>query len=598
MAKKNAGPQSSAYERPSVKSSLILKRLWGYLSHFKWLLILALVLNITGNLLALLGPMLSGKAIDALKLGVGQVDFPTVFYYAGLMIVFYLISSILSYALAALMVRLSRNVVYRMRKDIFEHLMKLPVGFYDSRPIGDILSSLSYDVDTINASLSNDLVQMLSSVITVVGSFVMMCSISPQLLLISVVTIPASMLFTKYRSKRVRKLFRARSENLGALNGYTEEITGGLKTIKAYHREEFFLDKFQEKNAAACKANFEADYFASMTGPMVNFINNLSLALISIFGALLYLAGSISLGNVSSFVLYSRKFSGPINEFSNIISELQSALAAAERVFRLLDVPEEPEDAPDAKPLDHTEGQVELKDVSFGYSPHSPVLKGFSLKAEPGQVVAIVGPTGSGKTTVINLLMRFYEPNSGTITVDGHSICTITRESLRKAYSMVLQDTWLFSGTILDNLAYGKEGVTLEEVQAAAKAAKIHRFIEALPEGYNTVLRDGGTNISKGQKQLLTIARAMLLDAPMLILDEATSNVDTQTEQRIQAAMLKLMEGRTCFVVAHRLSTIQNADLIAVLRDGTIAECGTHRELMKKAGYYQELYKAQFDSVE
>lgn len=569
------GGPSMAFEKPRAGAKAILRRLWRYLYHYKWLLAAAVALSLTGNLLALAGPKLSGYAIDAIRPGPGRVDFNTVFHYAKRMLVFYFAAAALSYVLATLMVRLSRNVVYRMRKDIYDHLMRLPVRFFDTHAIGDVLSVLSYDVDTINASLSNDLVQMLTSVITVAGSFGMMLSISPQLILIFVVTIPISVMFTRHRSKRVRPLYRRRSAGLGALNGFAEEMTGGLKTIKAYGREEVFLSRFEEKNRLACDANYEADAFSSSTGPGVNFINNLSLALVSLFGALLYMAGGISLGSVSSFVLYSRKFSGPINEFANIISELQSALAAAERVFQLLD---EAEEAPDA--------------------PGAPVLDGFTLAAQPGQVVAIVGPTGAGKTTVINLLMRFYDADSGSITVDGQEILSLTRASLRRAYSMVLQDTWLFSGTVYENLAYGKEGVTLEQVRAAARAAKIDRFIEALPQGYDTVLRDGGNSISKGQRQLLTIARAMLLDAPMLILDEATSNVDTRTERRIQAAMLRLMEGRTCFVIAHRLSTIRNADVIAVLREGTVAECGTHDELMRRGGYYSELYRAQFDAAQ
>ena len=513
------------------------------------------------------------------------------------MLVFYFAAAALSYVLATLMVRLSRNVVYRMRKDIYDHLMRLPVRFFDTHAIGDVLSVLSYDVDTINASLSNDLVQMLTSVITVAGSFGMMLSISPQLILIFVVTIPISVMFTRHRSKRVRPLYRRRSAGLGALNGFAEEMTGGLKTIKAYGREEVFLFLFGKEPPRLRRQLARRTPFSSSTGPGVNFINNLSLALVSLFGALLYMAGGISLGSVSSFVLYSRKFSGVINEFANIISELQSALAAAERVFQLLDEAEEAPDAPGARELSGVRGAVALRGVRFGYGG-APVLDGFTLAAQPGQVVAIVGPTGAGKTTVINLLMRFYDADSGSITVDGQEILSLTRASLRRAYSMVLQDTWLFSGTVYENLAYGKEGVMLEQVRAAARAAKIDRFIEALPQGYDTVLRDGGNSISKGQRQLLTIARAMLLDAPMLILDEATSNVDTRTERRIQAAMLRLMEGRTCFVIAHRLSTIRNADVIAVLREGTVAECGTHDELMRRGGYYSELYRAQFDAAQ
>ena len=591
------GPNSTAFECPRSSAS-VLKRLWTYLYRYKWLLFSAMVLSLASNVLALYGPKLSGNAIDAIRPGAGAVDFDTVFYYAGLMIVFYIISSALSYVLASIMVHLARNVVYSLRKDVYERLMGLPVSFYDSHQAGDIISVLSYDIDTVSASLSNDLVQMLGSVITVAGSFFMMLSISPRLILVFLVTIPASILFTRYRSKKVRPLYRKRSEELGRLNGFAEEMTGGLRTIKAYGREEYFRGLFEGYNINACRANYEADAFASSTGPTVNFINNVSLALVSFFGAMLYMGGSISLGNVSSFVLYSRKFSGPINEFSNIISELQSALAAAERVFRLLDEPLEAADKEGAGELEDVAGEIELRDVHFGYEAGShEVLKGFSLDVKPGQVAAIVGPTGAGKTTVINLLMRFYDPQSGSIRIDGREIGELKRQDLRRAWSMVLQDTWLFTGTVYENLAYGKEGVGLEEVRRAAKAAHIDGFINSLPNGYDTVLRDGGSGISKGQRQLLTIARAMLLDAPMLILDEATSNVDTRTEQRIQAAMLKLMEGRTCIVIAHRLSTIRNADIIAVLRDGRIAEQGTHDELIRKGGYYCELYKAQFDTA-
>lgn len=592
------GARGGTFEKPTGRAKPLLLRLWRYLARDKWLLALAAVLSISANLLALVGPKLSGNAIDAIRPGAGAVDFGTVFHYAGLMIAFYLLSSILSYGLATLMVTLSRKVVRRMRQELFDHLTRLPVRFFDDRAVGDVLSVLSYDIDTINASLSHDLVQMLASAITVIGSVLMMLSISPLLVLVFAVTVPISIIFTKFRAGRTRKLYRSRSEKLGILNGYAEEMTGGLKTIRAYHREKVFLDRFEQRNNDACDANCKADAFACITGPTVNFINNLSLALISIFGGLLYMAGGISLGNISSFVLYSRKFSGPINEFSNIISELQSAMAAAERVFRLLDEPEEAPDAPDAIELTHVRGDVDLKNVCFGYDPGTPVLKGLSLDTSPGQTIAIVGPTGCGKTTIINLLMRFYDADSGSITIDGKELCSVTRESLRRAFSMVLQDTWLFTGTIYENLVYGRPKVTREQVEAAARAAHVDSYIQSLPQGYDTLLADGGAGISKGQKQLLTIARAMLLNAPMLILDEATSNVDTRTERTIQAAMLELMAGRTCFVIAHRLSTIRGADKIAVIKDGCVAECGTHEELMAKGGIYCELYRAQFDAAD
>ncbi|MDD3335110.1 MAG: ABC transporter ATP-binding protein [Eubacteriales bacterium] len=587
---------STAYERPVMKSSELFRRLGKYLYQYKYLLLLALLLSVGGNLLALVGPKLSGAAIDAMRLGKGKVDFSTVYRYAVLMAAFYFASAGMSYLLAVLMIRLSKNVVYHMRKDAFNRLSSLPVSFFDCHQPGEVISVISYDIDTINASLSTDLVQMLASLITVVGSFVMMLSISPPLILIFLVTIPMSILFTRYRSRRVRPLYSRRSAKLGELNGFVEEMLNGQKTVKAYHQEAQFLRRFDERNETAVDANYQADHFACATGPTVNLINNLSLALISIFGALMYMGGGLSLGNISSFVLYSRKFSGPINEFANIISEIQSALAAAERVLRLIDWEPEKPDAPEAKPMEQVKGDVELKQVCFGYEPSKPILQKVSLHAPQGKVIAIVGHTGCGKTTLINLLMRFYDIDSGEITVDGKEIRTVTRNSLRRSYAMVLQDTWLFQGTVFENIAYGREDATREQAIAAAKATKIHRAIMALPNGYDTVLTDNGSNISKGQKQLLTIARAMLMDCPMLILDEATSNVDTQTERQIQKAMLALMKGRTCFVIAHRLSTIQNADQIIVMDSGRIVETGNHEELMARKGVYRALYDAQFEA--
>lgn len=582
------------YEKPKNRKGTIL-RLGRYMMQYKYLMLLAFGLTIASNLLSLMGPMLSGYAIDAIEPGVGRVDFARVFYYAALMVVFYLISSALSYVLSVLMIQISRKVVYKMRQDVFTHLMELPVGYFDTHQTGDIISRISYDIDTVNTSLANDLVQILTTLITVIGAFAMMIAISPRLVLVFVFTVPLSTILTKLITGKTRPLFRLRSRKLGELNGFVEEMISGQKTLKAYYQEENTIRKFDGKNEEAVEAYYRAEYYGSVVGPTVNFINNLSLTLVSVFGALLFLADQMSIGSISSFMLYSRKFSGPINEAANIMSELQSALAAAERVFNMIDEPAEVSDRENAEELSNVKGDVLLKNVSFGYTKEQAIIKGLDLYAASGKLVAIVGPTGAGKTTLINLLMRFYDAQEGQIFIDGSEIRDITRSSLRKAFAMVLQDTWLFQGTVFENIAYGKQGAAQEEVVAAAKAAKIHSYIKRLPQGYDTVLTDEGTNISKGQKQLLTIARAMLLDAPMLILDEATSNVDTRTELQIQQAMRKLMEHKTCFVIAHRLSTIQNADVILVVNHGKIVEQGTHRELMEREGFYYQLYRAQFE---
>jgi ATP-binding cassette subfamily B protein len=565
---------------------------------------------IVSNVLALAAPKLSQKAIDAIAVGAGNINIQEVLIYCSIMLVFYTVSALLSYVLAVAMVRLSQKIVYTMRKQLFDHLTELPVGFFDTHATGEIISRISYDIDTVNTSLSHDLLQICTSVVTVVGSLVMMASISPVLLIVFAVTVPLSIIYTKYRSTRVRPLFRKRSQKLGELNGYAEEMLSGQKTIRAYSRENVILSRFDKRNDEAVDAYYAAEYYACQVGPTVNFINNLSLSLVTMLGGIFYLffvlneSGqaailpmfTISLGGISAFVQYSRKFAGPINEFANIISELQSACSSAEKVFAIIDEKPETPDLDDASVLSDVEGDVRLENVKFGYTPDRTIIKNLSMHAKKGNVIAIVGPTGAGKTTVINLLMRFYDVDSGTICVDGKEIRGITRESLRKAYTMVLQETWLFHGTIYENITYGREGASREDVIKAAKMAHIHSYIEKLPDGYDTILSDDGVNISKGHKQLITIARAMLADAPMLILDEATSNVDSRTEQKIQKAMYALMEGRTCFVIAHRLSTIQNADVILVVKDGNVIEQGNHDSLMEQKGFYYSLYHSQFDT--
>lgn len=572
----------------------VILRLLGYMMRHRWMALGAIALTVTGNLLALLGPMLSGYAIDAIGTGPGEADFQRIFSYCALMLLFYLISSVMAYLLSVLMVKLSQRVAYQLRADLFNKLVDLPVRFFDGHQTGDIISRVSYDIDTVTSSLSNDFLQIAASSIMVLGSLGMMLTIAPPLIVVFVVTVPISVLFIRYRTRTIRPLFSRRSAKLGELNGLVEEIISGQKTTKAYHQEETMIGRFDAKNEEAVQAYYKADYYGSTVGPSVNAINNLSLALISVFGALLFLRGSISLGNLSSFVLYSRKFSGPINEMANIISELQSACSAAERVFRLIDEEPEPADAPQALELTDVQGDVQMEHIHFGYDPDKTIIHDLSLHARPGSLVAIVGPTGAGKTTIINLLMRFYDPQSGSIRMDGHDSRDITRKSLRAAYTMVLQDTWLFYGTIYENIAFSRPGATREEVIEAAKAAKIHSYIMQLPDEYDTVITEDGMNISQGQKQMLTIARAMLSDAKMLILDEATSNVDTRTEQQIQSAMRELMQDRTCFVIAHRLSTVQNADTILVVQHGDIVEQGSHEQLMQQGGVYAGMYHSQF----
>ena len=586
--------QSGAEKLSGERRKAVLVRLWHYLKQMKKPFIFIITMVIIGNILSLIGPKLTEPAINAIK--PGNVDFPTVFRFAGLMVLCYLLSAIVTMIHTYAMAKVSKKITFNIRRDLFNKLSRLPVKFFDTHQSGEVISTLSYDVDTVSASLSADLVQICTAAITIVGSFIMMVYTSRILVLIFLITIPASIIFSRWRAKKGRPLFRERSGKLGELNGYAEESIGGFKTIKAYNREKQFVSRFDTKNEAAINAYYNSDRHACLTGPTVNFINNVSLALISLFGALLYLYDPdvMSLGAISSFVLYSRKFSAPINEITNIYSEIQSALAAGERVFRLMDEPEEKADEPDAITEPITKGEVVFKDVSFGYTPDKTIIHNLNLRVEPGSLIAIVGPTGAGKTTIVNLLMRFYDVDGGQILIDGVDIRDRSRDTLRSAFTMVLQDTWLFNGTVYENIAYGSEGASPERVMEAAKAAKIDSFIDALPDRFDTVLTDNGTNISKGQKQLLTIARAMLPESVILILDEATSNVDTTTEAKISEAMTGLMKGKTCFVIAHRLSTIQNADVILVVKDGDIVERGTHRELLNANGAYAELYNSQY----
>lgn len=586
------------FERRRVNVKYIFSNLGMYLRPYAALFVLVFFASLAGTALSLVGPRLCGLAIDRIKTD-GTTDMSEIWRYAAVLAGVYILSGALTYLSSLGMSWLSRCVVKRIRADIFKKLMSLPVSYFDTRQAGDIISVLSYDLDTLGESLSNDTMMVLTSAVTIVGSLVMMLVTAPVLVLVFAVTIPLSALFTWWLTKKVQPLFRKRSSKLGELNGFVEEVIAGHRTTKAYNCEEDMIARFEVKNRQAAEAYTVAENYGTISGPSVNFMNNLSLALISVFGAILFMNGVIpSVGDIASFVLYSRKFSGPINEIANVLSEFQSALAAAERAFRVFEEQSEPADAQGAEELTDVRGDVEIEHLSFSYVPGVPVIKDFSLTAHSGDVIAIVGHTGAGKTTIVNLLMRFYDAQSGTICIDGKDITKVTRASLRRSFTMVLQDTWLFSGSIFQNVAYGDPAATREDVERVCRAAKIHSFVSKLPQGYDTLLTDNAINISKGQKQLLTIARAMLSRSPMLILDEATSNVDTRTEQYIQQAMENLMRGRTCFVIAHRLSTIRHAKCIIVMEHGDVVEQGTHEELLARRGHYYNLYNAQFDSGE
>ncbi|MCQ2411894.1 MAG: ABC transporter ATP-binding protein/permease [Sphaerochaetaceae bacterium] len=572
-----------------------LKRILSFVKQYRLLILLSLALSFTSNVLSLIGPSLAGNAINEASAGAGKVNFPLVLHYVRLMLLVYVSSSLITILINVIMANVAKLTAKKLRKECFEKLSRLPVSFFDHNLAGDIISRVSYDIDVIATSLQTDIVQIMTSVVTVLGALVMMLRIAPVLAVVVLVTIPISVTFTIYIKKKTRPLFIQRSKNYGKMNGFVEEMFSGEKTIQAYAYENQVCENFAQVNGQAAEAYWKADYHGVSIGPTMGMINNICLGLIATLGSFFYMMQIVSLGQISSFILYSRKFSGPINEIANVMNEILSALSAAERVFHLLDQPEEVADKEDAVQLLEVDGDVRFRNVSFGYDPERTILHDLSFDAQPGKLIAIVGPTGAGKTTIINLLMRFYDYNKGTVLVDGKDEMDYLRSSLRAAYAMVLQETWLFRGTIFENIAYGRENATMEDVVRVAKKAHIHPFIMRLPKGYDTVISEDGGNISKGQKQLLTIARAMLYDSKMLILDEATSNVDTSTEREIQDAMRELMHDKTCFVIAHRLSTIQNADNILVLDHGDVVEQGTHAQLMEKKGFYYKLYAAQFE---
>lgn len=603
-ARMGFGPRGlmSPVEKPkNFKGTL--RRLSGYLRPQMPKLITIFVMAILSTLFMILGPKIMGLAttrlfqgLRAKLLGVpgAQVDFDYILRILMILGGLYILSAVFGFLQQYLMAGVSQTTVYNMRKEVKLKLARLPLKYYDSHAHGDILSRVTNDIDTISSTLQQSLTQLISSGVTLVGILIMMLTISPTMTLMSFIIIPAAILVTKAIAPRSQKHFAGQQKSLGELNGHVEEIFTGHKVVKAFGQEAQALEEFDTINERLFQSGWKAQFISGLMMPLLTFINNIGYVLVCVVGGIFVTRGIIPIGDVQAFISYSRQFSQPIAQTANIANILQSTIAAAERVFELLD---EEEEAPETDLLrDHQpiQGAIRFQDVSFSYKEDSPLIQGLNVAVAPGQSIAIVGPTGAGKTTLVNLLMRFYDVSQGHITVDGVDIRDMKRGELRSIFGMVLQDTWLFNGTIRENIAYGRPGASEEDIIRAAQAAHADHFIRTLPQGYDTVLNEEASNISQGQKQLLTIARAFLADPAVLILDEATSNVDTRTEIIIQRAMAKLMEKRTAFVIAHRLSTIKNADSILVMNEGKIIETGTHQELMDRQGFYAELYNSQF----
>ncbi|KOF58018.1 MULTISPECIES: ABC transporter ATP-binding protein [Clostridium] len=523
-----------------------------------------------------------------------KIDFVYIGRIILILIALYAISSAFNFIQSFVMASVAQRTVYTMRRDVDDKLNRLPLKYFDSKTNGEILSRVTNDLDTVATTLQQSLTQLISSIVQIIGAIVMMLTISGWLTLICVVTLPVSVLITMFIAKKSQKFFAAQQKELGMINGHVEEMFTGHKIVKAFGKEKDSIEEFNKINDRLYASGWKAQFMSGIIFPLMNFVNNLGYVAVCVAGGILVSHGSIAIGDVQAFFQYNRLFTMPIVQTANIANIIQSTMAAAERVFELLEEKEEEPDKEDSEVLEAAKGEVKFENVHFGYKENELLMKNLNINVKPGQTIAIVGPTGAGKTTIVNLLMRFYEINSGKITVDGIDTREFKRNDLRKMFGMVLQDTWLFNGTIRDNIAYGRDGATEEEIIAASKAAHADHFIRTLPEGYNTVLNEEASNISQGQKQLLTIARAILADPQILILDEATSSVDTRTELAIQKAMNNLMKGRTSFVIAHRLSTIRDADLILVMNHGTIIEQGNHHELMEQKGFYEDLYNSQF----
>ncbi|MGL4739001.1 MAG: ABC transporter ATP-binding protein [Cellulosilyticaceae bacterium] len=573
------------------------KRLLGYLRPMRTKLIIVCILAALSTIFMVVSPKILGSATTVIFQGAvaGKLDLPRITQILVILTITYVLSAFFAYLQQYMMADVAQKTVFVLRQHVDHKLSKLPLKYFDSHSHGDILSTVTNDVDNISNTLQQSLTQLITSVLTIIGVIIMMLTISPILTLIILITLPIGVLVTRPIIGRSQKFFSAQQEQLGGLNGHIEEMYTGHRIVKAFGYESRSLDTFNQINDALYDSGWRAQFISGLIMPLMMFINNIGYVLVAVVGGILVTRGAINIGDIQAFIQYSRQFTQPINQLANIANILQSTVASAERVFEIIDAEEEVPEVTHPATITHPEGEVSFHHVRFGYEPDHILMKDMDLDVKKGQTVAIVGPTGAGKTTLINLLMRFYELNGGSITVDGVEITKLKREDLRKLFGMVLQDTWLFKGSIKDNIAYGKEGATFDEVVDAAKAASADHFIRMLPEGYDTVLNEEASNISQGQKQLLTIARAILANPTILILDEATSSVDTRTESYIQNAMTRLMEGRTNFVIAHRLSTIKDADMILVMKQGDLVEKGTHEELLAQGGLYADLYNSQFD---
>jgi len=600
------GGPLGALLRPAEKAKDFkgtLRRLLRYLQPRRGQLLAVLLLAVLSTVFGIVSPKILGQATTVLFAGYlqllnhtpgGGVDFGAIYRIIRLLAGLYLLSALFGYGQQWLMATVAQQIVYEMRQEVNAKLDRLPLRYFDGRTHGEILSRVTNDVDNIASTLQQSITQVLTALVTLVGVVVMMLTISPLLTLVILVTLPLSLLVTKWIASRSQQYYVKQQKELGELNGHVEEMFTGHQVVKAFGREQASIEQFDAINQRLYTVAWRAQFMSGIIMPLMNFISNLGYVLVAVGGALLVIRQSLAIGDVQAFIQYSRQFSQPITQTANSANIIQSTVASAERVFELLDEEEELPDPPEAVEIGAVRGEIRFHRVQFGYRPETPLIEELSIEVRPGQTVAIVGPTGAGKTTLVNLLMRFYEIGGGFITIDGTDIRQVRRGALRGVFGMVLQDTWLFNGTIRENIAYGREGASEEDIERAAQAASADHFIRTLPEGYQTVLNEEASNLSQGQRQLLTIARAILADPAVLILDEATSSVDTRTELLIQQAMAELMKGRTSFVIAHRLSTIREADLILVMNNGRIIEQGRHTELLARGGFYAELYHSQF----